>query len=276
MQYSATYKTIVLHREVKMHCKNLQIIILLIALLIPGISRAAHPLITDDTGTQGKGKFQLELNGQFNSDKEETDGTAVKTTGGQVSSTLSYGIADTVDLVVTLPYQWNKVEENDVSTSDEKGVSDTVLEAKWRFWEKKGSSLALKPGIRFPTGNHEKGLGKGKVGGHLFLIGSQELGSWMLHANLGYIRNENKADEQNNIWHASLAATWEIIKDLKIVANTGIERNTDDGAKNNPAFLVGGIIYSVTENFDFDCGVKYGLTSSETDWSWMAGITIRF
>lgn len=28
-----------------------------------GAAFAAHPLITDDTGTQGKGKFQLEVNG---------------------------------------------------------------------------------------------------------------------------------------------------------------------------------------------------------------------
>jgi len=245
-------------------------------LLLPRISQAAHPLITDDTGTQGKGKFQLELNGQYDSDKDEADGITVKTTGGQISSTLSYGIIDTVDLVVTLPYQWNKIEEDNVTTYDEKGVSDTVFEAKWRFWEKNGSSFALKPGIRLPTGNDEKGLGAGKVGGQIFLIGSQELGSWALHANLGYIRNENKAGEQKNIWHASIAAAWEVVKDLKLIANTGIERNTDDNAKNNPAFLIGGIIYSVTENFDLDCGVKYGLTSSETDWSWMAGITIRF
>jgi len=34
-------------------------------LLIAYPSWAAHPLITDDTGTQGKGKFQLELNGQY-------------------------------------------------------------------------------------------------------------------------------------------------------------------------------------------------------------------
>jgi len=260
-----------------MRCKCLLAGLIFTALLlIPGISQAAHPLITDDTGTQGKGKFQLELNGQYDSDKEEVDGTSVKSTGGQVSATMSYGIIDTVDLVVTLPYQWGKTEENEVTTYDEKGISDTVLEAKWRFWEKDGFSLALKPGIRFPTGNDDKGLGTGKIGGQLFLIGSQELGSWAFHANLGYIRNENKTAEQLNIWHASFATTWEIVKDLKLTANVGIERNPDDNAGNNPAFLIGGIIYSVTENFDLDCGVKYGLTSSETDYSLLAGITIRF
>lgn len=246
------------------------------ALIFPAGSWAAHPLTTDDTGTQGKGKFQLELNGQYDSEKESVDGTSVTTTGGQVASTLSYGISENVDLVLSLPYQWGKTEENEATTYDEKGISDTVLETKWRFWEKDGFSLALKPGIRIPTGNDEKGLGTGKVNGHLYLIGSKELNIWAFHANLGYIRNENNADEQKNIWHASLAATCEVIKDLKLTANIGIERNPDDGASNNPAFVIGGLIYSVTENFDLDCGVKYGLTSSETDYSLLTGITIRF
>jgi hypothetical protein len=244
--------------------------------VLPALSWAAHPLITDDAGTQGKGKFQLELNGQYDTEKETVDGVSVQTTGGQVATTLSYGIIENVDLVVSLPYQWGKVEENEATTYDEKGISDTVLEAKWRFFEQKSYSLALKPGISFPTGNDEKGLGTGRVGGHLFLIGSKELGAFAFHANLGYIRNENKADEQENIWHASLATTWEVLKNLKLVTNIGIERNPEGNAENNPAFLLGGLIYSVAENFDIDCGVKYGLNSSETDLSLMAGISIRF
>ncbi|MDY0188586.1 MAG: hypothetical protein RBR16_11745, partial [Syntrophus sp. (in: bacteria)] len=32
---------------------------------------AAIPLITDDTGTQGKGKFQLEVLGEYGYEKEE-------------------------------------------------------------------------------------------------------------------------------------------------------------------------------------------------------------
>jgi len=246
------------------------------ALIIPAVSQAAHPLITDDAGTLGQGKFQLELNGQYDSEKESVDGVSMKTTGGQVAAILSYGIVDNIDLVLSLPYQWGKTEVNEATIYDEKGISDTVLEVKWRFFEKDGFSLALKPGIRTPTGNDDKGLGAGKFGGHLFLIGSKEMSSWAFHANLGYIRNENNTDERRNLWHASLAATWEVFKDWKLVANVGIERNPGDNAENDPPFFIGGLVYSVTEKIDLDCGIKYGLNSSETDYSLMAGITIRF
>jgi hypothetical protein len=41
-----------------------------IFLLFHTVAWGAHPLITDDAGTQGKGKFQIEVNGQYDSDKE--------------------------------------------------------------------------------------------------------------------------------------------------------------------------------------------------------------
>jgi Putative MetA-pathway of phenol degradation len=244
--------------------------------LIACPSWAAHPLITDDTGTQGKGKFQLELNGQYDWDKDDTEDVSVKSTGGQAAVTLSYGVAENVDLVLSLPYLWGKAEVNETTLYDEKGIGDAVLETKWRLFEKDKFSVALKPGISIPTGNDEKGLGAGLLGGHLFLIASQELGSWAFHANLGYIRNENKTDERKDIWHASVAATWEVIKNLKLAANVGIERNPDDDANNDPAFIIGGIIYSINENFDVDLGVKGGLSKSATDLSLMAGVTFRF
>ncbi len=251
-------------------------IILSAILVLSGLSWAAHPLITDDSGTLGKGKFQLELNGQYDSDKETVDGVSVKTTGAQLATSLSYGIAENVDLVLSLPYSWGRIEEDESTSFSEKGISDMVFETKWRFFEKEGYGLALKPGIRIPTGDHKKGLGSGEVGYQAFLIGSKEMSSWSFHANLGYAHNENKVAEQRNIWHASLATTWEALKNLKLVSNIGIERNPDDTAKNHPAFLIAGAIYSVAENIDLDCGVKYGLNSSETDWSLLAGMAIRF
>lgn len=237
---------------------------------------AAHPLITDDTGTQGKGKFQLELTGQYDWDRENSEGVLVKAEGGEIAAALSYGIADNVDLVLGLPYLWGKAKEDGVTVYDENGIGDTVLEVKMRFVEAGGFSLAFKPGMSFPTGNDQKGLGTGKLGGHLFLIASQAVGAWEFHGNLGYILNENDADERRDIWHASVAATWEIIENLKLAVNAGIERNPDDLAKYDPAFLIGGIIYSINDHIDLDLGVKYGLNKPETDISAMAGLAFRF
>jgi len=239
-------------------------------------SFAAHPLISDDTGTQGKGKFLIELNGQYDRDQEDVDASSLKYEGGMAAASLSYGLATNVDLVLGLPYLWGKIKENDATVYNEKGFGDATLDVKWCFFEKDKFSLALKPGVTIPTGNDEKGLGAGQLGGRLFLIASQELGPLTFHGNLGYIRNENKNEERKDLWHVSAAATWEAVRNLKLVVNIGIERNPDVMADNDPAFLIGGLIYSITENFDVDFGAKCGLTRSETDFSIMAGVAYRF
>ncbi len=133
----------------------------------------------------------------------------------------------------------------------------------------------MKPGNSFPRAYDDKGLGTGKFGGQIFFIASQEVEPFAFHVNLGYIRNENDADERENIWHASVAAAWEIVKDLSLVANIGVERNPDGEADDDPAFLIADY-YSIAENLDIDLGVKYGLTDSEADISALAGLAFRF
>ncbi len=260
-----------------MNFKYLLAVLLGIVTLLGAVPTwAAHPLITDDTGTQGKGKAQLEVNSQYDSDEETIEGLRVKTTGWQLASTLSYGLTDAIDLVLTLPYQWNKEKDDNITISKENGIADMVFETKWRFYEKGSLSIALKPGLIIPTGDDDKGLGAGRFGYQFYLIASKEMAPWAFHVNLGYIRNENKADEQKSIWHASAAVTFDVIEKLKLVGNVGIERNTDDSANNDPAFILGGLIYSITEKLDLDIGAKYGLNGAETEWSLMGGITIRF
>jgi len=232
---------------------------------------AAHPLITDDAGTMGAGKAQLEMNGEYGHDKE--DGiTSTKTEGAAV---LSYGLSETVDLVVGLPYQHLRMKEAS-TTLTENGISDTAIEVKWRFYEHDDLSLAIKPGLTLPTGDDEKGLGVGKATYSLFFIASQEMDPWAFHLNLGYIRNENTLDEEKDIWHASVAASLAVTEDLRAVANLGVESNPAKLTGNDPAFFLVGLVYALSEELDLDCGIKYGLTDPETDYTVLAGVTWKF
>ena len=255
------------------------------------VSYAAHPLITDDTGTQGKGKFQLEVNSEFSYEKEqqynadEDKWETKKETGGELATILSYGIIDNLDVVLGFPYQWKKTRIDGVVTTNPTeqgdGISDLSLEVKWRFYEKDGLSFALKPGITLPTGNENKGLGNGRVSYGLMFITTKEIKPWAFHLNLGHTRNEYKlqADKdanRNDIWHTSLAAEVEVMKDIKVVGNIGMERNPDKTSNTYPAFILGGLIYSISENIAIDMGVKGGLNKPETDLTFLAGIAFKF
>ncbi|MCL5023405.1 MAG: transporter [Nitrospirae bacterium] len=232
---------------------------------------AAHPLITDDTGTQGKGKFQLEINGQYGWDNN--NGVIQYTT--PTASTLTYGVIDSVDVSIGVPYQWIRTDDPGKITRHN-GFGDVAIAAKWRFYEKDGLSFALKPGITFPTGDKDKQLGTGKATYSLFLITTKEIKPWAFHLNLGYIANNNGLDQRVPIWHASIASEVEVAKSLTLVANTGIQRNTDNASHTDPAFLLGGLIYSITRNIDIDVGYKYGLTRPEVDHTVLTGITFSF
>lgn len=234
---------------------------------------AAHPLITDDTGTQGKGKAQFEVVGEYG--REKKDGITTDSFVAPMIPVFSYGMTDASDIVFGVSYQRIKTHDSQKTITTD-GISDTSIEIKWRFAENDGLSFALKPGIILPTGNDEKGLGAGKTTYHLFFITTKEIKPWVFHINLGYIRNENKVDERTDLWHASIACVVDVHKNLKAVANVGMERDSDKAMDVNPGFFLGGFIYSISENLDFDIGFKEGFNSHGTDYSIPVGITWRY
>jgi len=246
-------------------------------LLMATTAFAGHPLVTDDTGTQGKGKVQVEVGVSFFYDKDRVDElTTAKTKGGEAAVSLAVGLQDSLDIILSAPYAWYSAKENGARIGREDGIADIAVEAKWRFFEKDGWSLAVKPGISLPTGDEDKGLGAGRVGYRMFFVGTKEFEPFAIHANLGYIRNENKFDERNDLWHASIAAEVEVLTGLKLMANVGAERNPDPASNNHPSFALGGVSYDIRENITIDAGVKYGLTAPEDDWTLLTGLAVRF
>ena len=134
----------------------------------------------------------------------------------------------------------------------------------------------MKPGLTLPTGDEDKGLGAGKSGYGAFLICSLDRSPFMVHTNIGYFRNQNKSGERENLWYASLASDYAVNDALTAVANICLETNPDPETDTPPAFLLGGLIYSVNDTIDIDGGVKFGLNKYEADYSFLAGMTLAY
>lgn len=79
-----------------------------------------------------------------------------------------------------------------------------------------------------------------------------------------YKLREDKEANRKEVWHVSLASEVEVVKDLKLVGNIGMERNSEKASSRHPAFILGGLIYSITENIDIDFGIKTGPNKPET------------
>ena len=206
---------------------------------------AIHPLITDDADTLGQGNAQLEVNDEYDHDEEA--GVSAKVY--ELASTLTNGLIERADLAVEL---------------------------KWKFYNRSNLGRTLMPGFTLPTGDEDKGLGTGKAGYGAFLIGSLDLAPFMAHANLGYLRNENETGDRKDIWHASLASEYAVNEKLTTVANIGLETNPDRLSDTPPAFLLGGLIYSITDKISLDGGLKFGLNKPEVDYAILAGMTLSF
>lgn len=235
----------------------------------------AQPLITDDTGTQGKGNVQIEATGQVDRDDEE----GLKTDSWEAKIAVTYGLFDPVDLVLEVPYNWISTKNGETLRQD--GIADLLVALKWRFFEHGGLSFAVKPAVTIPTGNEEKGLGDGRAAYGVGLIATYARDPWAFHLNLGITHHDYRLDadreaNRNDIWNASLAAEYKLAEAWKLVANIGAERNADVSANTPAAFILGGFIYSVSENLDLDAGVKWGLTNPEPYISFLAGLTFRF
>jgi hypothetical protein len=100
---------------------------LLTVLSLAPAAWAAQPLITDDTGTQGKGAQQLEWAHSAERVVQRLDRS--RSLAGAWTYTL--GASDQLDVFVTGSYLGLR-PASDPSTS---GWSHLTLGAKWRLWE---------------------------------------------------------------------------------------------------------------------------------------------
>ena len=244
--------------------------------LSPFASEAALPMITDDAGTQGKGKFQIEAAAEHDRDKEQFAGVTSREADYAVAAAFTAGVVDTLDLAIAAPYLWNSSSDDLGQSSRVNGIGDSLVAAKWRFLEKEGVALALKPFVGLPTGNDNKGLGSGKVNYGLFFITSAEQGPWAVHFNLGYTRNLNTIGERTDIWRVSAAGVYSVSRHWKLCADAGVRTNTDKTSETEPAYLLVGFIYAPSENLELSLGVLQGLNDETTDWAVFPGVTYRF
>lgn len=242
-----------------------------LALLLPPTLPAAHPLITEDTSTLGKGGAQLELGTEHITIRSgEIEQYSVLTT-----TVLGYGLSDRADLLLTAPY----LRIGDVAvlgTPGARGFADLGVDIKWRFYERDRLSFAVKPGITFPTGNDDLGLGGGRTAWTLYLVSGYQLEKWEFLLHLGHIHHNNVLSERVDLWHASTAVTWQATEKLKLILDVGIDRNTEPHAKADPVFAIGGLIYSPVENFDLDVGYRTIALDGTQIKVLLAGLTLRW
>jgi hypothetical protein len=133
----------------------------------------------------------------------------------------------------------------------------------------------LKPGVTFPAGDEERGLGAGKSVWSATVIATRNFDRGLWHLNVGYDRNANLADEREDVWRASVATERGLFDPLRAVLEVGVDCNpTRAGA--DPVHATGGVIYSFGASLDVDIGMRVGLNREATHRTVLAGVAARF
>lgn len=228
---------------------------------------ARHPLITDDAGTQGAGGMQIELNAT--QERGHDDGTTTRQFDPTVA--LTYGVADAVDVFVAIPYLQLRSNASGNSAASS-GWSDPELGFKWRFFEQDDLSVAIVPAVLLPLGDDARGLGKGRAGYNLPLVLTRQWDGFAFHTEVGISGNRNTVGERDHLWHVSLAMEHQLAESLLWVLDLGMDRNPDPDSNLNPAYLLGGVVYSIGR-IDLSAGVKGRLNSAAPDRAFLLGLT---
>jgi hypothetical protein len=255
----------------------------------PSPGRAAAPYITDDTGTQGAGNWQLELIGEHvhHDSSAELNGATIEQRRDITvfNPVLTLGLTETVDLALALNYLWVRRTEDGALVESASGISDSVLELKWRSYEEGGLSLAVKPGLILPTGNENRDLGTGKVSPGVNLILTYEARPWIWLANVQYIYLRSKSpqegsESERSLWRASAGFGYYLRDDLRLVGEAGVRTNPfeDDPflPGRNGQFAMLGLIYSPAKDADLALGLRRAVNSGESDRAVTVGATFRW
>ena len=230
----------------------------LAAFLCTSGAYGAHPLNTEDTGTQGKGGWQLEVNGESNKDE------GVR--GAQAAAILSYGVAENVDLQFGVPWQ---------DTGDARGPGDVAAALKWKFWEREPFSAGVRAAVSSPTGDESNGLGNGRPTWAAQLIGQYEGERWIFLAHIAYRRNLNDVGDRDSLGEISAAVLYKALPNLKLIMDANRTTNADSQSEQKIRQMVVGAIWSPSKDLDLDVGYRRG-NDAAIDRAIMAGITLRW
>jgi hypothetical protein len=255
-----------------------------LTLVTPPPASAYFPLITDDTGTQGQGGHQIEVDFVYTRDTNdvfEDDGRVVDSTANQSSTvpvTYTYGVTENLDVFFGVVRQVNSA----------RGWVNSGLGFKWNFAgeQDSGWSFAIKPTVLLPVSKNmqAKGLGNAATNWQVNIISSYIATTHELHLNAGYSSNRyaqlpDTDPQRTHLWSVSAAPVLILDPQWKLALDMGFQSNP---SRNSHALAFGevAVIYAPIKNLQLGLGVMGSVALNAQDnakgLTLMGGLTYQF
>lgn len=235
---------------------------------------AAHPFVTDDANTQGKGRYELQLGAQLT--RDDADGSTLS--NFQFAPQLTYGVVNTLDVLVRPTYDVNFASGAEPQRAS--GFGDVFAGFKWRLFERKVDdgqlAAAISAGSGFPVGNAFRGLDAGRATPYGYLILMKSTPTLQLQGNAGAIRNADIPEGRNVLGHVSAAALYTPRRGLQLGVDVAADQNPLRAMTQWPAIVLVGAIYTLNAFCDIDAGYQRRLNHSAPDNQYLIGATLRW
>lgn len=235
-----------------------------LGLMVGSNAFGTHPLQTEDTGTQGTGNVELENGLAW----VRQDSSSIFSYEPQVS----YGISTTTDLI--LQPSWLATDRP--NQGKVRGLGDTNLDGKWRFYGNAPWSLAVRAGLTLATNQHGLGQPHGEVGTHVLLATTYDAAPIMVHGNVAFVHNPTGGLQKADSSHVSGAVMWACTEVLTLTAEAGIYSSLESASSAWRATMLVGAVYTVKPGLDLDVGYATTAHVAVVTRAWLAGLTYRF
>jgi hypothetical protein len=239
--------------------------VFLAIICFPLVVLAGPPILTDDTGTPGPGKWEMNMG--FTVDKRQ-DATRFETPAFD----LNYGIGEHIQL--NYSFSWIVLDSKDEAAKS--GLGNSEVAVKWRFLDedKHGVAMSIYPRFIFnnPTSSADRGLVEEGTVFRLPVQLEKKLGILDMIVNFGHEFHQHGGDS----WSYSIAAKYAEIKGLEVLAEVfGTVDNSFNNAEN--VFDVG-IRADVRENYTVLASIGRSLDDAPDQPTLLSyvGLQVRF
>lgn len=225
---------------------------------------AGPPIVTDDTGTPGPGKWEANIG--FNMEKRRS-----KTEYQIPVLDVNYGIGERIQLNYIVPWTALHIPEEGTKS----GLGNSEIAIKWRFLDqdKRGIDISVYPRLII---NNPSSADRGIVDkGTIFRLPFQmekKIGIITVNPEVGYDFHQEGSDQ----WIYGLALKYAEVKGLEMLAE--IFGTTDNKFSNAETAVNIGLRKDVVENVSLHASIGTGLGSGSDRIQLLsyAGFQLRF
>ena len=238
---------------------------------VPGVAAAPlrdlstdRPDTTESPRTVDKGHFQFELEIA----NYERSGAERSLNLGELNAKI--GLTDSTDLQLVLPL-YSRVR------GGSEGFGEVEIRVKQNLWgnDEGSTAFGVMPFIKLPTASSN--LGNGEVeGGLITALGFDLPGGW----GAGVMAEiDVAADDSGDGFHAvfvnSVTTGHSLTENTSFFVELVSVASAESGA-DWEAWFNTGLIWVLSNQWQWDAGVRLGLTSAATDFTPFLGVSVRF